>query len=107
MQSVRRLERKLGRALTWEPTHDVFFRLADMLRTSQSVPPLYVTQGALLAVEARLRTGDVPFPFGLLVGSWCVCSRTAREYVLVDELMPAHVEARAESMITALKIELR
>src|SRR5512132_3643615 len=107
METVRRIQRKLGRAVTWEPTHDVFFRFADMLRTSQSVPPLYVAQSVLLEVDARLREADVPVPFGLLVGDWCVCPRTAREYLLVAEIMPGHIEPFGEAMTAALVHELR
>jgi hypothetical protein len=90
--SVRRLERKLGRAVSWEPTHDVFFRFADMLSTSRRVPPLYVAQAALRSVELSLRAGGSPIPFGLLAGNLCVCPRTSQDYLLIDEVIPARLD---------------
>lgn len=90
--SVRRLERKLGRAVSWEPTHDVFFRFADMLSTSRRVPPLYVAQAALRSVELSVRAGGSPIPFGLLAGSLCICPRTGQEYLLIDEVIPARLD---------------
>jgi hypothetical protein len=107
MSSVRRLERKLGRAVSWEPTHDVFFRFADMLSTSRRVPPLYVAQAALRSVETALRAGGFPIPFGLLAGSLCVCPRTDQEYLLIDEVIPARLHPGAAYAPDDLVREMR
>ncbi len=107
MQSVHRIGRKLGRAVLWEPTHDAYFRLAGMLRTSHDLPPLCITQTALRTVDARLREGDVPLSFGLLVGDRCVDSRTKSEYLLIDEVVSAHIEPFARSRTASLMHELR
>lgn len=107
MESVRPASRKLGRALPWEPTHDVYFRFADLLATTQSMPPLYIEQATLLTIERRLREGDVPLPFGVLAGNRYIEPRFNREYLVIDEVIPAHIEPTAPSMTDALAKELR
>lgn len=85
----------------------MFFRLADMLSTSRSVPPLYIEQLALRSIEGLLRDGDVPLAFGLLIGNRYFCPRASREYLLIDEVVSAHIEPSAKSLTEALTRELR
>jgi hypothetical protein len=103
-----------GRAVAWLPTHDPYFRLAAVLRTARALPPLYVTQNALLEVDEHICSRPYPFPFGLLTGALCVCPKTRVEYVLIDGAIRAEstledddVEAQIAWEFQALESEAR
>jgi hypothetical protein len=102
----------LGRAVLWLPTHDPYFRLAAVLKTAQALPPLCVTQDALLEVDEHIRSRPYPFPFGLLTGALCICPKTRVEYVLIDGAIRAEstledddVEAQIAWEFQALEAE--
>ena len=102
----RPIQRKLGRAVAWEPTHDAYYLVAELLTSSRKLPPVYIDQAALRTVETRLLEGDVPFTFGLLAGNHYRCPRLRREYLLIDTVMAAHIEPTGRSMKAALTQEL-
>jgi hypothetical protein len=77
-----------------------------MRRAAVRIDPLYVTQAAIAACEAHVG-GTQVVPFGLLVGTACVCPRTKIEYLLLDEVLPARIELTPDEPDTQLAAELR
>ena len=63
MPTFSRVRRKRGPALSWAPTQDSYYELAQILR-SEGRLPLYLTQAAILEFEAHLRESSLPLPFG-------------------------------------------
>jgi hypothetical protein len=106
MPTFLRVRRKRGPALAWTPTQDSYYELAQTLR-SEGRLPLYLTQTAILEIEAHLRESSLPLPFGLLAGDVCVCPQTKLEYVLVDTVSRARVELGGDDPYVQLAEELQ
>ena len=106
MPTFSRVRRKRGPALTWAPTQDSYYELAQILRGEGRLP-LYLTQAAILDFEAHLRESSLPLPFGLLAGDICICPDTKLEYLLVDTAVRARVELGEDDPYAQLAEELK
>jgi hypothetical protein len=106
MPTISRVRRKRGPALTWAPTEDSYYELAQMLR-SEGRLPLYLTQAAILEFEAHLRESSLPLPFGLLAGDLCLCPDTKLEYLLIDTVARARIELGGDDPYAQLAEELQ
>ena len=106
MPTFSRVRRKRGPALSWAPTQDSYYELAQILRREGRLP-LYLTQAAILDFEAHLRESSLPLPFGLLAGDICICPDTKLEYLLVDTAVRARVELGEDDPYAQLAEELQ
>ena len=106
MPSFTRVRRKRGPAIAWTPTQDSYHELAQRLRGEGRLP-VYLTQPAILELEAHLRDSALPMPFGLLAGDVCLCPQTKLEYVLVDTVARARVELFEDDPYAQLAEELQ
>lgn len=106
-KSVRPYRRERSPSIEWKPAHDAHYVLASILRHSQGVPPLYVTQAALLQLETHLTRNPASLPFGLLAGKLCVCTRTKLLYLLLDEATRSRSElSDADDLGSQIRTEL-
>lgn len=107
MQSLRPTRRNRGRAIAWAPKHDSYYVLAGILRDAASIPPLHLTQSAVLELEAQLENDPSPVPFGLLAGALCVSPQTKLNYLVVDEIAASRSQLTAANPTGQLADELR
>jgi hypothetical protein len=91
----------------WAPTPDSHNELARRLGSAADATPLCLTQPGILELEAHLRDGSSPLPFGLLAGDVYLCPQTQSEYVLIDSVARARIELTEHDPYTQLAGELR
>jgi hypothetical protein len=107
-KSVRPVRRVLGPSIQWTPAHEAYYLLASILRHTRGTPPLYVTQVALLELEAHLTENPASLPFGLLAGKLCVCPQTKLLYLLLDDVTRSRSElSDEEDLRSQIKAELQ
>jgi hypothetical protein len=70
-------------------------------------PQLYLTQSAILEVDAHLRESTSPVPFGLLVGALCICPQENLVYLLIDTVTRSRTELSESDPYAQLASELR
>jgi hypothetical protein len=99
--------RKRGPAIAWAPTQNSQNELARRLGSAIGATPLYLTQSAILELEAHLRESSSPLPFGLLAGDVCLCPHTQVEYLLIDTVTRARIELTDDDPYAQLSEELR
>ena len=107
MKHDRALRRKLGAAIAWEPAHDAYYIVAGMRPGAAGIPPLCITQRALLQLRSQIEQRRSELPFGLLSGVQCVAPESETHYLLVDEITAARRELTPDEPIEQLRTELR
>lgn len=106
-QLSRPVRRRRGPTIAWAPTHDPYHIVAGILSSAALIPPLHITQAAILGVEAAIKETTTTLPFGLLAGQFCVCPDTNVEYLLIDEVTAARTELTPFDLPRQLATELR
>jgi len=99
--------RKRGPAIAWAPSQNSQNELARRLGSAIGATPLYLTQSAIVELEAHLRESSSPLPYGLLAGDVCLCPQTQVEYLLIDTVTRARVELTENDPYAQLSDELR
>ena len=107
MKRARALRRKLGPAIAWDPAHDAYYIVAAMRPGAAGIPPLHITQRALLQLRSQIEQRRSELPFGLLSGAQCVAPESGTHYLLVDEVTAARRELTPDEPIEQLRTELR
>jgi hypothetical protein len=107
MKGVRVHRRKVGPVIAWAPAHDAYHIVASMRPGASRIPPLHVTQRALIQLRSHFEQGPSELPFGLLSGALCVSPETKTEYLLVEEVTAARTELTPDEPVEQLRNELR
>ena len=107
MKRARTLRRKLGPAIAWAPAHDAYYIVASMRPGAAGIPPLHVTQRALLQLHSQIERRRAALPFGLLSGALCLAPESSTHYLLIDEATAARRALSADEPLKQLSTELR
>ena len=107
MKRARALRRKLGPAIAWTPAHDAYHIVASMRPGASGIPPLHVTQRALLQLHSQIERRHTELPFGLLSGALCLAPESKTHYLLIDEATAARRALTADEPLEQLSTELR
>jgi hypothetical protein len=107
MKRARALRRKLGPAINWAPAHDAYYIVASMRPGASGIPPLHVTQRALLQLHSQIERRRTELPFGLLSGALCLAPESNTHYLLIDEATAARRPLTADEPLKQLSTELR
>ena len=107
MKRARALRRKLGPAIDWAPAHDAYYIVASMRPGASGIPPLHVTQRALLQLHSQIERRRSELPFGLLSGALCLAPESNTHYLLIDEATAARRPLTADEPLKQLSTELR
>lgn len=107
MKFAHVLRRKLGPAIAWAPAHDAYYMVASMRPGTADIPPLHVTQRALLQLHSQIERRGAALPFGLLSGALCLDPESGTHYLLIDEATAARRALTADEPFEQLNSELR
>ena len=93
------------RLVKWLPLDDGYYLLASVM-TSTRAAPVFVTQKALLQVEAHQVRAVGEHACGILCGAGCVDPATGMEFVLIEDTAPAVRTATINNADAALAADL-
>lgn len=93
------------RLVKWLPLDDGYYLLASVM-TSTRAAPVFVTQKALLQVEAHQVRAVGNHACGILCGAGCVDPATGMEFVLIEDTAPAIRTATINDADAALAADL-
>jgi len=93
------------RLVKWLPLDDGYYLLASVM-TSTRAAPVFVTQKALLQVEAHQVRAVGAHACGILCGAGCVDPATGMEFVLIEDTAPAVRTATINDADAALAADL-
>ena len=93
------------RLVKWLPLDDGYYLLASVM-TSTRAAPVFVTQKALLQVEAHQLRAVGEQACGILFGAPCVDPASGLEFILIDAAAPAIQTATINNAAAALAADL-
>ncbi|MGH7623998.1 MAG: hypothetical protein ACREOJ_01610, partial [Gemmatimonadaceae bacterium] len=93
------------RLVKWLPLDDGYYLLASVM-TSTRAAPVFVTQKALLQVEAHQLRAAGEHACGILCGAPCVDPASAMEFILIEDAAPVVQTATSNHADAALAADL-
>ena len=108
MPTPLRVRGRPGPAIAWAPTRGTHEVPPEQLRGATRLPDLYLTQAAILEIDAHMRESESPLPFGLLAGALCFSPRENLVYLLADTVSRSGTElSGADDPYVGLAADLR